>query len=46
MVGFSIVNNEAQGHSITVIDQSEDIKRINDTQDVKELLVEQHYHRS
>ena len=36
-VGFSISKQlSAQGHSITVIDQSpEDIKKINDTQDVK-----------
>jgi|TARA_B110000027_G_C16106247_1_gene295434 trk system potassium uptake protein len=36
-VGFSISKQlSAQGHSITVIDQSsEDIKRINETQDVK-----------
>jgi trk system potassium uptake protein TrkA len=36
-VGFSISNQlSAQGHSVTVIDQtSEDIKKINETQDVK-----------
>ena len=36
-VGFSISKQlSAQGHSITVVDQSpEDIKKINDTQDVK-----------
>ena len=36
-VGFSISKQlSAQGHSITVIDQSsEDIKKINETQDVK-----------
>jgi len=36
-VGFSISKQlSAQGHSVTVIDQSsEDIKKINDTQDVK-----------
>ena len=41
-VGFSISKQlSAQGHSVTVIDQSsEDIKKINDTQDVKVLLVE------
>ena len=35
--GFSISKQlSAQGHSVTVIDQSsEDIKKINDTQDVK-----------
>ena len=39
-VGFSISKQlAAQGHSITVIDQSsEDIKRINDTQDVKGIV--------
>jgi len=44
-VGFSISKQlSAQGHSITVIDQSsEDIKKINDTQDVKALLGEHHY---
>ena len=42
MVGFSISKQlQAQGHSATVIDQSsEDIKRINDTQDVKGIIVE------
>ena len=42
-VGFSISKQlSAQGHSVTVIDQSsEDIKKINDTQDVKGLLEEQ-----
>tara|TARA_A100001011_G_scaffold284940_1_gene295406 strand:- start:108 stop:1475 length:1368 start_codon:yes stop_codon:yes gene_type:complete len=37
MVGFSISKQlSSQGHSVTVIDQSsEDIKKINDTQDVK-----------
>ena len=41
-VGFSISKQlSAQGHSVTVIDQSsEDIKKINDTQDVKGMLVE------
>ena len=41
-VGFSISKQlSAQGHSVTVIDQSsEDIKKINDTQDVKGLLEE------
>ena len=36
-VGFSISKQlSSQGHSVTVIDQSsEDIKKINDTQDVK-----------
>ena len=40
MVGFSISKQlQAQGHSITVIDQSsEDIKKINDTQDVKGIV--------
>ena len=40
MVGFSISKQlQAQGHSVTVIDQSsEDIKRINDTQDVKGIV--------
>tara|TARA_B100001093_G_scaffold430494_1_gene426216 strand:- start:4617 stop:5990 length:1374 start_codon:yes stop_codon:yes gene_type:complete len=39
-VGFSISKQLAsQGHSITVVDQSsEDIKRINDTQDVKGIV--------
>ena len=39
-VGFSISKQlSAQGHSITVIDQSaEDIKKINDTQDVKGIV--------
>ena len=39
-VGFSISKQlSAQGHSVTVIDQSsEDIKRINDTQDVKGIV--------
>ena len=38
-VGFSISKQlSSQGHSITVIDQStEDIKKINETQDVKGL---------
>ena len=40
MVGFSISKQlQAQGHSITVIDQSsEDIKKINETQDVKGIV--------
>ena len=40
-VGFSISKQlSARGHSVTGIDQSsEDIKKINDLQDVKELLV-------
>ena len=39
-VGFSISKQlSAQGHSITVIDQSsEDIKKINDNQDVKGIV--------
>jgi trk system potassium uptake protein TrkA len=39
-VGFSISKQlSAQGHSVTVIDQSsEDIKRINDTQDAKGIV--------
>ena len=39
-VGFSISKQlSSQGHSITVIDQStEDIKKINDTQDVKGIV--------
>tara|TARA_B100001063_G_scaffold246581_1_gene286413 strand:- start:1882 stop:3255 length:1374 start_codon:yes stop_codon:yes gene_type:complete len=39
-VGFSISKQlSAQGHSITVVDQSsEDIKKINDTQDVKGIV--------
>ena len=39
-VGFSISKQlSAQGHSVTVIDQStEDIKKINDTQDVKGIV--------
>ena len=39
-VGFSISKQlQAQGHSVTVIDQSsEDIKKINDTQDVKGIV--------
>ena len=39
-VGFSISKQlSAQGHSITVIDQSsEDIKKVNDTQDVKGIV--------
>ena len=41
-VGFSISKQlSAQGHSVTIIDQSsDDIKKINDTQDVKGLLEE------
>ena len=41
-VGFSISKQlSAQGHSVTVIDQSsEDIKKINDTQDVKGIVGE------
>ena len=40
MVGFSISKQlQAQGHSVTVIDQSsDDIKKINDTQDVKGIV--------
>ena len=40
MVGFSISKQlQAQGHSVTVIDQSsEDIKKINDTQDVEGIV--------
>ena len=40
MVGFSISKQlQAQGHSVTVVDQSsEDIKKINDTQDVKGIV--------
>ena len=40
MVGFSISKQlQAQGHSVTVIDQSsEDIKKITDTQDVKGIV--------
>ena len=40
MFGFSISKQlQAQGHSVTVIDQSsEDIKKINDTQDVKGIV--------
>jgi len=40
MVGFSISKQlSAQGHSVTVVDQSsEDIKRINETQDVKGIV--------
>ena len=40
MVGFSISKQlQAQGHSVTVIDQSsEDIKKINDNQDVKGIV--------
>ena len=39
-VGFSISKQlSAQGHSVTVIDQSsEDVKKINDTQDVKGIV--------
>ena len=39
-VGFSISKQlSAQGHSVTVIDQSsEDIKKINDTQDAKGIV--------
>ncbi len=39
-VGFSISKQlSSQGHSVTVIDQStEDVKRINDTQDVKAIV--------
>ena len=39
-VGFSISKQlSAQGHSVTVVDQSsEDIKRINETQDVKGIV--------
>ena len=41
-VGFSISKQlSSQGHSVTVIDQSsEDIKKINDTQDVKGIVGE------
>ena len=41
-VGFSISKQlSAQGHSVTVIDQSsDDIKKINDTQDVKGIVVD------
>jgi len=40
MVGFSISKQlQSQGHSVTIIDQSsEDIKKINDTQDVKGIV--------
>ena len=40
MVGFSISKQlSSQGHSVTVVDQSsEDIKKINDTQDVKAIV--------
>ena len=40
MVGFQLIKQlQAQGHSVTVIDQSsEDIKKINDTQDVKGIV--------
>jgi len=40
MVGFSISKQlQSQGHSVTVIDQSsEDIKKINETQDVKGIV--------
>ena len=40
MVGFSISKQlQSQGHSVTVIDQSsEDIKKINDNQDVKGIV--------
>ena len=40
MVGFSISKQlQAQGHSVTVVDQSsEDIKKINETQDVKGIV--------
>ena len=40
MVGFSISKQlQAQGHSVTVIDQSsDDIKKINETQDVKGIV--------
>ena len=43
-VGFSISKQlSAQGHSITVVDQSsEDIKKIDETQDVRVLLEELH----
>ena len=38
-VGFSIETTPAQGHSVTVIDQSsEDVKKINETQDVKGIV--------
>ena len=39
-VGFSISKQlSAQGHSVTVIDQSsDDIKKINETQDVKGIV--------
>ena len=39
-LAFLLANNYlAQGHSVTVIDQSsEDIKKINDTQDVKGIV--------
>ena len=44
-IGFSISKQlSAQGHSVTVIDQSsEDIKKINDTQDVKGIVEEPHF---
>ena len=47
-VGFSISKQlSSQGHSVTVIDQSsEDIKKINDTQDVKGIVVELRYRQS
>ena len=43
-VGFSISKQlSAQGHSVTIIDQSsEDIKKINDTQDVKGIVGRAH----
>ena len=38
-VGFLSKQLSSQGHSVTVIDQSsEDIKKINDTQDVKGIV--------
>ena len=37
-MAFQLVNNFPQGHSVTVIDQSSDDKKINDTQDVKGIV--------
>ena len=44
-VGFSISKQLSSGHSVTVIDQSsEDIKKINDTQDVKGVVGRHHFY--
>ena len=42
-VGFSISKQLSAQYSVTVIDQSSEDIKINDTQDVKVLLAELHY---